>query len=109
MHEPSSEALTHAAVYAQDAALRAVVHGHTPELWRHARALGLPVTDEAVPYGSPEMAREVDRLFRETDVRRHRLFAMGGHEDGVVAFGRSLDEAGSALLTHLARALAVAF
>jgi hypothetical protein len=29
---------------------------------------------------------------------------MGGHQDGIVVFGRSLEEAGSTLLTWLARA-----
>ena len=29
---------------------------------------------------------------------------MGGHEDGVIAFGRSIEEAGQTLLTWLARA-----
>ena len=102
---PSSESLTHAALYALDAALRYVMHVHSPEIWSHAAALGLPVTRPDVPYGSPEMAEEVRRLYRETDVRTRRLFAMGGHEDGLIAFGHTAEEAGTVLLTALARAL----
>jgi hypothetical protein len=51
------------------------------------------------------MSDEVRRLFRETDVRARRLFSMGGHEDGLVAFGTTAEEAGTVLLHHLARAL----
>ena len=39
------------------------------------------------------MAREVQRLFTSTDVRQERIFVMGGHEDGIVAFGSTLDAA----------------
>jgi hypothetical protein len=102
--KPSSESLTHGAVYALDAEVRWVMHVHSPEMWRNAQALGLPITRIDVPYGSPEMAEEVARLFRETDVHSQRLFAMGGHEDGLVSFGRTAEEAGIVLLTTLAQA-----
>ena len=102
---PSSESLTHGALYALDGDLRFVMHVHSPELWRHAHRLGLPVTRPDVLYGSPEMSDEVRRLFRDTDVRRRRLFSMGGHEDGLVSFGRTAQEAGSVLLSYLARAM----
>ena len=101
---PASESMAHAAVYAVDDSLRCVIHAHSPHIWRSARALGIPSTDESVVQGTPEMAEEVRRLFRETHVRDHLIFAMGGHEDGVVSFGRSVKEAGSVLINHLARA-----
>lgn len=95
---PSSESLTHGAVYAIDAALRCVLHVHSPELWQQAAQLHLPITDPAVPYGSPEMAAEVRRLFAETAVAERRVFVMGGHEDGIIAFGPTIAAAGDALL-----------
>lgn len=101
---PSSESLTHGMLYALDDTLRVVMHVHSPHLWRHARALHLPTTRACVPYGTPEMAEEVARLFRETDVGARRIFAMAGHEDGIVAFGRRADEAGAVLQRYLARA-----
>ncbi len=82
----SAESLTHAAIYAADASVRAVVHGHDHSLWRRLLEQG-PFTAADVPYGTPEMALEVERLLRETDVRRSGLFAMAGHQDGIVAFG----------------------
>jgi ribulose-5-phosphate 4-epimerase/fuculose-1-phosphate aldolase len=102
--KPSAESLTHGAVYAQDSALAWVMHAHSPHLWRHAAALGLPITSPAVAYGTPAMAAEVARLFRETDVRAQGIFAMGGHEDGMVSFGRTAAAAGGALTAGLAQA-----
>lgn len=104
---PSSESMTHGAVYAQDSRIRWVMHGHSPHIWRNAAALSIPITDATVPYGTPEMSAEVARLFRATDVRRQRVFSMGGHDDGVVSFGRTAEEAGAALLNTLAKSLII--
>jgi ribulose-5-phosphate 4-epimerase/fuculose-1-phosphate aldolase len=101
---PSSEALTHGAVYDLDETIRFVFHAHSPHIWRCVKALDIPTTREAVAYGTPEMAAEVERLFRETPVREKLIFSMGGHEDGVVSFGRTSEEAGAVLLAYLARA-----
>lgn len=101
---PSSESLTHGAVYDLGSHIRFVFHGHSPVLWRRAEALRLPVSDPRVAYGTPEMAREVERLYRSTTLPELQILAMGGHEDGVVVFGRTAEEAGQVLLRHLARA-----
>jgi hypothetical protein len=52
------------------------------------------------------MAREVERLFIDADYLDTGVFAMGGHEDGVIAFGRTADEAGSVLIRALAHSYA---
>ncbi len=102
---PSSESMTHGAVYALDSRIRWVMHGHSPQIWHAAARLGLPTTDAAVAYGTPQMSAEVARLWRSSDMRRRRIFAMGGHEDGFVTFGRTADEAGQVLLAALAAVL----
>ncbi len=99
---PSSESMTHGAVYALDSRIRWVMHGHSPQIWRAAERLALPVTSADVAYGTPEMSAEVARLWRTTDVRQRRIFSMGGHEDGFVTFGRTAEEAGQVLLHALA-------
>lgn len=106
--QPSAESLTHGAVYDSDTAVNAVIHAHSPEIWHHAARLRLPQTAD-VAYGSPEMAAEVARLFSEGEVTGRKLFTMRGHEDGVVAFGGSLDEAGVVLLQALASALKISY
>jgi ribulose-5-phosphate 4-epimerase/fuculose-1-phosphate aldolase len=103
---PSSESLTHGAVYALDPAIRAVLHAHSPEIWQAAPSLGIPITDPQVPYGTPAMAAEVARLFATTDVAQRHIFSMGGHEDGIIAFGTTAEEAAEVLLTALSAAQA---
>ena len=85
----SSESLTHAAVYESDPRAGAVIHCHHAELWARLRSR-VPTTSHEVEYGTPAMAREVQRLFCETDVRKQQIFAMGGHPDGLVSFGESM-------------------
>ena len=102
--QPSSESMTHGAIYDQGPQIRCVLHAHSPDLWRQARALRLPTTSATVAYGTPEMALEVRRLFRESAVVERQVLSMGGHEDGILAFGRSPEEAGQRLLRELARA-----
>jgi L-ribulose-5-phosphate 4-epimerase len=96
----SSESLTHAMIYECGAGINAVIHVHHFGLWKSLLQL-FPATDKNVPYGTPEMAGEIERLFRETDVAHHKIFAMGGHEEGVISFGKDLDEAGTILLSQL--------
>ena len=101
--KPSSESMTHGVIYDLDNGLRAVLHVHSPDIWNSATSQGIPVTNASVEYGTPEMSREVERLYSQSDVREKGIFSMGGHEDGVVAFATSVEEAGNTLLTALAR------
>jgi len=99
--KPSSESLTHGMIYDLDNAIRVVLHVHSPDIWLATDRLDIPVTDSTVPYGTPKMAAEVQRLFNETDVRERKIFSMGGHEDGVISFGTTAEEAGDILLRTL--------
>jgi L-ribulose-5-phosphate 4-epimerase len=108
MVRPSSESMTHGAIYDLGPHIRAVLHAHAPIIWRHAAALAIPTTRPEVPYGTQDMAREMARLNRETPLAERQILSMAGHEDGIIAFGRSLDEAGRVLMTCLARGHALA-
>ena len=94
----SSEAMTHATIYALDARIAAVVHVHSPALWSGWKGK-LPTTDPDVPYGTPDMASEFDRLYRMGGFREAGVAVMGGHEDGLVSFGSSLQSAAERLLS----------
>ena len=89
---PSSESLTHAAVYEADTKAGSVMHCHDSKLWA-ALLNEAPTTSEAVDYGTPEMAYEVTRLFKVTDAQSRKILVMAGHEGGIVAFGKDLEEA----------------
>lgn len=103
---PSSESLTHGSLYRMSRAIGAVIHAHSPEIWTRADSIGIPVTHRDVRYGTPEMAEEVCRLFQNTPANMLKIFAMGGHEDGIVAFGGSIEEAGLIIVRYLALATA---
>lgn len=92
----SSESLTHAMIYECCKDAMAVFHVHDRALWKKLLHT-LPATSKDVPYGTPEMAKEIQRLFNEHDLEKHKLFAMAGHQDGVVVFGKTVDEAGELL------------
>jgi len=105
---PSSESMTHGAIYDLGPHIRAVLHAHAPTIWRRAAELAIPTTRPEVPYGTPEMALEMARLRRETPLYERQILAMAGHEDGIIAFGNSVANAGRVLLSYLARSLAPA-
>ncbi len=100
--QASSESLTHAAVYELDAAIGAVVHVHHRGLWLGAQN-ELPTTDPSLPYGTPAMAREMQRLFVSTNLKVVRVLVMAGHEEGCISFGTNLAEAELALQNVVSR------
>lgn len=100
---PSSEALTHAAIYDACEYANFVFHCHSPDMWHAASKLGLIMTDPEIPYGTPSMAREVALKLAGMDCPG--ILAMGGHEDGIVAFGREADTTGMLVIQYLARAM----
>ena len=104
---PSSEALTHASVYLHAPTAQAVIHVHSPEIWRHTCDLKLPHIGADIPYGTVEMAEAVRQLFVSGQLKNKPIFSMLGHEDGIVAFGESVTAAAIVLLTEFASSLAI--
>lgn len=96
---PSSEAMSHAAVYAAGPWVRFVFHVHDPVLWRAAERLALPTTPQGVEYGTVAMARAVAERVEPGSGSGPRLLVMAGHEDGVLAWGADADGVGEALLS----------
>lgn len=99
---PSAECMTHAMFYEADPAVGAVIHVHHLEFWKRL-CNRVPTTAPEVEYGTPAMAREILRLYRGSDLPAVKLAAMAGHEEGVIAFGRDLNEAGAVLLDAFGR------
>jgi L-ribulose-5-phosphate 4-epimerase len=94
---PSSESLTHAAIYKSNAMAGAVIHCHNLTLWT-AILNQAPTSSKAVGYGTPEMAYEIMRLFKVSNAESRKILVMAGHEGGVVTFGRDLEEAFAVLM-----------
>ncbi|MEK6933406.1 MAG: class II aldolase/adducin family protein [Nanoarchaeota archaeon] len=101
--EASSESMTHGTIYDISTDYRYVFHVHSSDLWRDYKEIDLPNTLECVKYGTPEMAKEVRRLFKNSDVKKKKIFAMLGHEDGIISFGKTAEEAGEVIIDYLSR------
>ncbi len=101
----SSESLSHAAVYDAAVWAGAVIHVHSASMWE--RYVGrLPTTPADAEYGTPEMAAAIAALAAAAGgPSAPAAIVMGGHRDGLLAFGADLDAAGRLLLS-LARAAA---
>lgn len=98
---PSSEAMTHAAIYTACAAANCVFHVHSPGIFARAPDLDVGRTPALVEYGTPAMAAAM-RALLAVRLRLPDAFVMTSHADGVIAFGRTPDETGSLLLRLLA-------
>ena len=88
-HEPSSESLMHAALYAARPGINAVFHGHSAALLDAAERLGLPVTRRERPYGTPALADEILDV-----LSAHSVVIMRNH--GFVAIGPTMAAAHAA-------------
>lgn len=96
----SSESLTHAMIYKSLPAINAVFHVHHFALWKKLLNK-IPTSHVDVAYGTPAMANEIVRLFEETNLASKKIFVMAGHEEGIVSFGKDVNEAGNILFAAL--------
>jgi hypothetical protein len=96
----SAESLTHAAFYEAVPEAGAVVHVHCRWLWEkllHQFA----TTPADIEYGTPEMALAVGDLAQKANSHSDKIVVMGGHPEGIIAFGETLEEATSLIINIL--------
>lgn len=93
--EASSEALTHAAIYSHNKNIQAIFHIHSSEIWKGMINDKCNFTDKSIPYGTFEMAKATVKCIEQNDFG---YFCMHGHVDGVVAYGRNLEETGQLII-----------
>jgi ribulose-5-phosphate 4-epimerase/fuculose-1-phosphate aldolase len=93
--EPSSEALTHASIYESNPKIKAVFHIHSEKIWKSMIKYSYDFTKEDIPYGTQEMANNVKEVISS---KSFGTIVMKGHQDGVIAYGESLDQCGELIL-----------
>jgi len=93
----SSESMTHAAIYALSPSIQAVVHVHHRGLWEACKDR-IATTDSSVAYGTPDMAREFARLYQDGEFATTGVAVMGGHEEGLISTGGTVEEAAGRIL-----------
>ncbi len=97
MTKASAESLTHAAVYEVVPEAGAVVHVHCLWLWEKLLN-NYPTTSGEIEYGTPEMAMAVKSFAAEIKDNEEKIIIMGGHREGILAFGQNLEEAAAQII-----------
>lgn len=93
----SAESMSHSAIYLASPEVGAVVHVHNRRLWEKFRNV-LPTTDQKIEYGTPEMSEAISRIMVLPETLNQKIFVMGGHEEGLVSFGKTVEEAALIML-----------
>ena len=96
----SSESLTHAAIYLSDRDINAVVHVHSIELWNEL-IYNVPTTNPSMDYGTIGLAKDILKIFKESEVFEKRIIVMAGDRAGILTFGQDIDEAVGVLMQYL--------
>jgi L-ribulose-5-phosphate 4-epimerase len=96
----SSESMSHAVIYEACPEIHAVIHVHHVAMWQRY-VHQLPTTPEEVLYGSPDMAEAILWLLSGTKLRESGVLIPAGHEEGVFAFGETLEQAYTRIITLL--------
>lgn len=100
---PSSESLTHYGIYEANPAIQYVFHVHHQKLWQLLKDGPYDSISDNIPYGTQEMAEAASTLLGN---KSSGIFVMKGHEDGIISYGTTAEEAGKPIL-ELYRKLAV--
>lgn len=100
---PSSESLTHFGIYEANPAIQYVFHVHHQKLWELLSNGQYDSISEDVAYGTQAMAEAAQSLLWN---KSSGIFVMKGHEDGIISYGTTAEEAGRIIL-DLYRKLAV--
>jgi hypothetical protein len=96
----SSETLSHDAVYHANDSVCCVIHiHHKPFFYKLLANTTIPATSKEAKFGTPEMATDIERIVK-AHASPSGILVMTGHEDGIIAWGRTIAEAHSVLLHH---------
>lgn len=98
--KPSSETMTHAAIYEINHRIQAVVHTHHHATWKKYLHQ-LPTTDLAYAYGTPEIAIEIRKILLQNQNAADGIIIMGGHNDGIITYGNNLEAATNLMLHYI--------
>lgn len=100
---PSSESLTHFGIYEANSNIQYVFHVHHHKLWNLLKNDEVDFINDDVAYGTQEMAEAAAAVIGN---KSSGIILMKGHEDGIIAYGSSAEEAGK-LILELYRRLSV--
>ena len=91
----SSESLTHYGIYEANPAIQFVFHVHHRRLWEQLQLGRYDYINGNIQYGTQEMAQAAANLLHG---KSSGLFVMKGHEDGIISYGATAEDAGRNIL-----------
>jgi ribulose-5-phosphate 4-epimerase/fuculose-1-phosphate aldolase len=92
---PSSESLTHFGIYEANPSIQYIFHIHHTKLWGQMKNQNIDAISEHIQYGTIEMAKAAQKVMANKNTG---LIVMKGHEDGIISYGTSADDAGKNIL-----------
>ncbi len=95
----SAETLSHDSVYRANLKTGCVIHVHHKPLFLKLLTSTCPATSPDAAYGTPEMAHNIEAIVKAHGAPEGVL-VMTGHEDGVIAWGRTVAETYDVLMNH---------
>ena len=95
----SAESLSHAVIYESLPDVGAVIHVHHKGMW-DKYIHNLLTTSPDILYGTPEIALEIQKIIRKVKPEEDNILIMGGHEEGIITWGNTLDDAGEIILKY---------
>ncbi|MEI6124810.1 MAG: class II aldolase/adducin family protein [Bacteroidota bacterium] len=98
LRPPSSESFMHYTIYKNRPDVNAIFHGHNQLITQNASLLGIPETDEKVPYGTLELAESVLKILGAN------LFIVI-KEHGFVAMHTTMNQCGNLAVAWLEKSV----
>ncbi len=92
---PSSESLTHFGIYEANPLIKSVFHVHHKKLWEMLQDQKIAAVSSEISYGTQEMANAASHLI---GTNSSGILIMQGHEDGIISYGSTIEEAGKNIL-----------
>jgi len=93
----SSESLSHGACYEANPEIQGVIHVHSRRLFDYLATQKFPSTSMKAANGTPEIAEDINALVLKIG-EPAGIFYMGGHDEGVIAYGPTVELAETVLL-----------
>ena len=101
--DASSESMTHGVIYQSNTQVQCVIHVHCRQVFDgFLQNEGALSTAAEIAYGTPAMARAVAQLVH-AQPQLPVLFAMRGHDEGLVAYGADVASVAALLVNELER------
>ena len=93
----SAETLSHDAAYRANPEIGCVIHVHHKPFFLKLLQSTCPATAPDAAYGTPEMAHAIEAIVKAHETPEG-ILVMTGHEDGVIAWGKTVAETYDVLL-----------